>query len=43
MNVREVTQFARDIRTETLKSLNHLGFGMAAVCRWLKRWRYCMA
>ncbi|EEW7496006.1 transketolase [Escherichia albertii] len=32
MNVREVTQFARDIRTETLKSLNHLGFGHYGGC-----------
>lgn len=27
MNVKEVTQFARDIRIQTLKSLTHLGFG----------------
>ena len=27
MNVKELTQFARDIRIQTLKSLTHLGFG----------------
>ncbi|HAN6385258.1 TPA: transketolase [Escherichia coli] len=27
MNVKELTQFARDIRIHTLKSLTHLGFG----------------
>ena len=27
MNVKEVTQLARDIRIQTLKSLTHLGFG----------------
>lgn len=27
MNTRELTQFARDIRVETLKALTHLGFG----------------
>ena len=44
MNVKEVTQLARDIRIQTLKSLTHLGFGhYGAACLLWKRWQFFMA
>ncbi len=42
MNEKEITELARQIRLETLKSLTQLGFGhYGGSMSWLKPWPCC--